>query len=228
MTQQRPAAVLWDLDGTLIDTEPLWKAGEYALVAEYGGTWSEEHANAIIGNDLLTAAEYIRVHGGVALAPIDIVERLVALVTAGIGDDPPWRPGALALLAELGEMGIPCALVTMSWRPIVDRVVAVLPGTPFGALVAGDEVANGKPHPDPYLAAAAALGVDAENCVAIEDSPTGVASAYAAGCAVLAVPNMVELHTGDGVTVRATLDGVDVDVLCDVLAAAGRQVALHE
>ncbi|CAN5826485.1 hypothetical protein BH24ACT6_BH24ACT6_17240 [soil metagenome] len=89
-------------------------------------------------------------------------------------------------------------------------------------------MANGKPHPDPYLAAAAALRVDPQDCVAIEDSPTGVASAHAAGCAVLAVPNMVELHAVDGVTVRATLDGVDLDVLCDVLASAARQVVLHE
>ncbi len=213
MTQQRPAAVLWDLDGTLIDTEPLWKAGEYALVAEYGGTWSEEHANAIIGNDLLTAAEYIRVNGGVALAPIDIVERLVALVTNGIGGDPPWRPGALALLAELGDKGIPCALVTMSWRRLADHIVALLPEDVFQAVVAGDQVANGKPHPEPYLKAASLLGVDPADCIAIEDSPTGADSANAAGCTVLAVPNLVDIPQRQGRVIMSSLSPVDLATL---------------
>lgn len=212
-----PAAVLWDLDGTLIDTEPLWKVGEYALVAEHGGQWSESHANAIVGSDLLEAAEYIRRQGGVDLAPVDIVERLVTFVADGIGDDTPWRPGAVALLDQLVATAIPCALVTMSWRPIVDRVAALLPGAPFAAFVAGDEVDNGKPHAEPYLRAATALGVDPRACVAIEDSPTGIASARAAGCAVLAVPNMVEVTDAEGVTVMRSLADVDLGVLADVL-----------
>lgn len=219
----RPDAALWDLDGTLLDTEPLWKRAEHALVAEHGGVWTDEDALAIVGSDLIEAAEYIRRRAGIAVPAADIVERLVDDVIAGIGDTPAWRPGARELLAELGEAGIPCALVTMSWRRIVDHVDALVAGAPFAALVAGDEVANGKPHPEPYATAAARLGVDPADCIAIEDSPTGVASAEAAGCTVVAVPNMVPIAPSPGRTIVATLEAVDLATLRGLLAR--REVA---
>ncbi len=192
-----PAAVLWDMDGTLVDTEPYWIETEFALVAEFGGTWSMEHALNLVGNDLLVSGAYIREHGGVDLTPEEIVDRLLDGVIARVREAVPWRPGAVELLRALTEAGIPCALVTMSWQRFVDPILDVLPPGTFGAVVTGDRVTVGKPHPEPYLSAAARLGVDPAHCLAIEDSNTGAKSAETAGCTVLVVPNHVPVLEGD-------------------------------
>jgi len=208
-----PAAVLWDLDGTLVDTEPYWMAEEHQLVAEFGGHWTDDDARSIVGFDLLEAAEQLRLRGGVQLEAREIVDRLLAGVLDRVRERMPWRPGARRLLAELGQLGVPCALVTMSWEPLARAVVDALPQGTFQAVVTGDMVANGKPHPEPYLEAAARLGVDPIECVAIEDSPTGVASASAAGCVVLAVPHLVEVPSFPGMHTVVTLKGVTADTL---------------
>lgn len=192
----RPAAVLWDMDGTLVDTEPYWIEVEFELAAEYGGTWSQEHALKLVGNDLLSSGHYIREHMGISLAAEDIVERLLDGVVARVVDRVPWRPGARELLVELGEAGVPCALVTMSYARFVAPILEHLPPETFGVVVTGDQVSQGKPHPEPYLTAAAALGVRPEDCVAIEDSDTGTTSAVAAGCTVIVVPLHVEVPAG--------------------------------
>jgi HAD superfamily hydrolase (TIGR01509 family) len=186
-----PAAVLWDMDGTLVDTEPYWIRAEHAIVEEHGGVWSEEYAHELVGNDLLVSAEFIRAHSPVTLTPVEIVEELLRRVIEQVRQHVPWRPGARELLAALGAEGVPCVLVTMSWRSLADAVVDALPEGTFTALVTGDEVEHGKPHPEPYLAAARLLGVDVADCVAIEDSPTGVRSAVDAGVPTLAVPHVV-------------------------------------
>jgi HAD superfamily hydrolase (TIGR01509 family) len=209
----RLAAVLWDMDGTLVDTEPYWIECEYELVESFGGTWSDAHAHAIVGADLLDAARYIAEHGRVPLAPREIVERLLDGVVERVERRVPWRPGALELLAAVREDRVPCALVTMSWSRFVDPVLARLPEASFDVVVTGDTVTMGKPHPDPYEVAARKLGVDPSECVAIEDSPTGVRSAIAAGCHVLGVPNVRELEPADGMVVVDSLESVDVAFL---------------
>lgn len=208
-----PAAVLWDMDGTLVDTEPYWIAAEYALVAEHGGTWTDEDAHALVGSALLTAAAYIRERGGVGLEPEQIVENLLARVIDGVRGHTPWQPGARELLGALGDAGIPCALVTMSYASLAGAVVEQLPDGTFAAVITGDQVAHGKPHPEPYLLAARQLGVDARACVAIEDSPTGVASAEAAGCTTLAVPHVAQVEAAPGRTLVDSLTDVTVDRL---------------
>jgi HAD superfamily hydrolase (TIGR01509 family) len=197
------------MDGTLVDTEPYWIDTEFALVAEHGGTWSMEHALNLVGNDLLVSGEYLRRHGGIDLSPEEIVERLLDGVIARVEQEVPWRPGAPALLARLREAGVPCGLVTMSWARFVAPVLAVLPEDSFQTVVTGDRVAAGKPHPEPYLAAAAALGVDPADCVAIEDSNTGAKSAEAAGCTVLVVPHHVPVLEGERRVFRDTLEGLE-------------------
>jgi HAD superfamily hydrolase (TIGR01509 family) len=179
------------MDGTLVDTEPYWIRAEHEIVEEHGGTWSEEYAHELVGNDLLVSAEFIRAHSPVTLTPVEIVEELLRRVIVQVREHVPWRPGARELLAALGTEGVPCVLVTMSWRSLADAVVDALPQGTFTALVTGDEVEHGKPHPEPYLAAARLLGVDVADCVAIEDSPTGVRSAVDAGVPTLAVPHVV-------------------------------------
>jgi HAD superfamily hydrolase (TIGR01509 family) len=201
------------MDGTLVDTEPYWIEVEFALVAEYGGTWSMEHALNLVGNDLLVSAEYIRVHGGVDLAPEAIVERLLDGVIERIKHAVPWRPGARELLTRLRAAGIPCALVTMSYERFVDPVLAALPPGTFATVVTGDSVTVGKPHPEPYLRAAAELGVAPADCLAIEDSNTGAKSAVAAGCTVLVVPNHVPVLEGERRVFIDSLTEVEVDDL---------------
>jgi HAD superfamily hydrolase (TIGR01509 family) len=187
------AAVLWDMDGTLVDTEPFWIRAETELVTAHGGTWTQDDAHALVGLDLLDAAGYIRRVGGVDMAPAAIVELMMERVVEQMAATPPWRPGALDLLAALRDAGIPSVLVTMSWRRLAGAVVDMLPPGSFAATVAGDEVERGKPHPEPYLAAADIVGVAPGSCVAIEDSPTGARSARSAGCAVLGVPHVVDI-----------------------------------
>ncbi|QIM20878.1 HAD family phosphatase [Phycicoccus sp. HDW14] len=186
-----PAAVLWDMDGTLVDTEPYWIAAEHAIVEEHGGTWNDEFAHQLVGNDLMVSAEFIRAHSPITWEPERIVDELLARVVVQVREHVPWRPGARELLAALREEGVANALVTMSWRSLADAVVAALPEGAFDVVVTGDEVEHGKPHPEPYHRAAHLLGVDTSRCVAIEDSPTGVRSAVAAGVPTLAVPHVV-------------------------------------
>ena len=201
------AAALWDFDGTLADTEELWMAAEFELIERLGGRWSLEHADQLIGNSLLDSGAYIlNVIGRHDLTPAWVVEELLRHVGDALSAGAvSWRPGVVELLASFGEAGIPCALVSATYRGLLDLAIAQLPPGTFAVSVAGDEVRNGKPHPEPYLAAAAALGVDPARCVAIEDSPTGVASALAAGCATLGVPHVVTLPPAPGLTLTGSL-----------------------
>lgn len=210
-------AVLWDMDGTLVDTEPYWIAAEYRLVESFGGSWSDEHAHAIIGKPLLVSASYLREHGGVPMTPEQIVDRLLAAVIADTRRQVVWRPGTLALLAEMKAAGLPTAMVTMSYRNLAATVAELLPPGSFDTLVCGDDVRNGKPDPEPYLLAAARLGVPPSECLAIEDSPSGIASAEAAGCLVVAVPNQVPVPPAPTRTVLPTLAGLDLAGLLDLV-----------
>lgn len=203
-------AVLWDLDGTIVDTEPLWMAGEHLLAERYGAIWTHEDGLALVGSTLLDAGVYIKRRIGADLSPAEIVDFLVVRVATALRESVPWRPGARELILALADDGVPQALVTMSYASIASAVADQLP---FGAVITGDAVTHGKPHPEPYLAAAAALGVDPERCLAIEDSGTGATSANAAGCHVLAVPNMVQVPSAPRRAELPTLDGTTPDTL---------------
>ena len=189
----KPSAVLWDMDGTLVDTEPYWIAIETELVESYGGTWTPEDALQLVGNALIDSAHTLR-RAGVDMEPDAIVQLLTDRVadrlrTEGV----PFRPGARELLADLRAQGIPTALVTMSLRRMALRVVDLIDFPAFDVVVAGDDVTNPKPHPDPYLQAAELLGIDIADAVVIEDSPTGLASGLASGATTLGVPHIVAL-----------------------------------
>lgn len=215
----RPAAVLWDFDGTLADTEPSWFAAEFALAAEHGAVWTDADARALVGFELIESGRYIHDRMGLDLPPEEIVERLLDQVVADVRRGITWRPGACELLAALRADAVPCALVTMSYTRLVDAALEQLPAGSFDVLVTGDAVANGKPHPEAYLTAAERLGVDPAACVAIEDSPAGAASAEAAGAHVLVVPHHVDVPAGPGRTLVASLAGLGVD---DVAALVPR------
>jgi HAD superfamily hydrolase (TIGR01509 family) len=201
------------MDGTLVDTEPYWIATEFAMAERYGATWSEAHALELVGNDLVTSGLYIQQVMGLAQSPEEIVEELLDGVVAQVEQAVPWRPGAVELLAALAEAGVRCGLVTMSYSRFAAPILAQLPPETFRVVVTGEQVGRGKPHPEPYLTAAAALGVPPEECLAIEDSNTGATSAEAAGCLVLVVENHVPVLDGPRRVFRDTLEGVTVEEL---------------
>lgn len=212
----RPAAVLWDMDGTLVDTEPFWIAAEFEIVDRYGnGRWTDEHAHNLVGFDLRDTARYMRKHGEVDMDVDQLVNELMYRVIDKIENNPkvPWRPGARQLLKELREARIPCALVTMSWTPLAMAIVKRLPKGTFAEVITGDDVTAGKPDPEPYEEAARRLGVDPGDCIAIEDSPTGVRSAVTAGCQTIAVPNVVDLPRSKEYDLVSSLAAVDVPYL---------------
>ena len=218
-----PAAVLWDMDGTLVDTEPYWIVAEHELVEEFGGTWTHDLALQLVGNPLLVSAQFIIDNSPVDLPAEQVVHRLQSRVIEQIADEVPWRPGARELLGACRELDIPQALVTMSWADLAGAVVdATEPGS-FGLVVSGDQVTHGKPHPEPYETAAERLGVDPATCVAIEDSPTGVRSAAAAGVPTLAIPHVVDVPDIAGSVRVPTLTGVTpFDLMPLALGAVAR------
>ncbi|WP_374312388.1 HAD family hydrolase [Microbacterium sp.] len=201
------SAVLWDMDGTLVDTEPYWMAAETPLVESFGGTWSHEQALALVGLGLEDSARIFQ-DAGVRMGVHEIIDHLTddvmrRLATTGV----PFRPGARELLADLRAAGIKTGLVTMSMRRMADTVVDLIDFEAFDVVIAGDDATRPKPFPDPYLQACDALGVTPAEAVAIEDSPNGLRSAVASGAATIGVPLMVSL-TGAGAHVLwPTLEG---------------------
>lgn len=219
-------AVLWDMDGTLVDTEPYWVDTEFAMADKYGGTWSHEHAMNLVGNALLDSGDYIREHMGIDRTSQQIVDELLDGVVARVEQSVPWRPGARELLHDLADNGVPCALVTMSWQRFVDPILAQLAPGLFASVVTGDRVRFGKPHPEPYLVAAAELGLAPEACIAIEDSNTGATSAAAAGCTVLCVPHHVPVREGERRVFVETLAGIDTAALARIAGSRTEVPAL--
>lgn len=210
------------MDGTLIDSEPYWIEAETALVERFGGTWSEEDGLTLVGRPLPYSARILQGRG-VALPEEEIVATLTASVAERIRGAVPWQEDARALLQEVVAAGVPCALVTMSYRRMADALLAAVPEA-FQVVVTGDEVERGKPDPESYLLAASRLGVDIARCVAIEDSPTGVASAIAAGAPTVGVVRIVPLEDRAGLTRVSSLAGLHPR---DLVALASRSGAPH-
>jgi HAD superfamily hydrolase (TIGR01509 family) len=224
VNQLLPAAVLWDMDGTLVDTEPYWMAAEEELVGSFGGTWTKEDGLSLVGSGLWHSAAVLQGRG-VALSEDQIVDALTDRVMQQIEVEVPWRPGALELLRAVREAGIPTALVTMSIRRMAEHVASKMPFDAFDHIIAGDSVTHSKPHPEPYLRAAELLGVDAADCIAIEDSTTGIASAVASGAVSIGVPLHSPLISDNGYTIWPTLAGQTVEHLAELLATERRNVA---
>ena len=197
MTSAAPSAVLFDMDGTIVDTEPYWMQAETELVHAHGGSWTHDDALLLVGSGLWESARVFQQHG-VDLDADTIVDTLTRRVQQQLDETGvPWRPGARELLQDIKEHGVKTALVTMSIREMAEQIVSHIPFPAFDVLVSGDEVERPKPFADPYLDAARLLEVDVTTCVAIEDSMNGLTSAVAAGTVAIGVPHMIPLPVND-------------------------------
>ncbi|MBD8727891.1 HAD family phosphatase [Frigoribacterium sp. CFBP 13707] len=210
------------MDGTLVDTEPYWFESQVALVGSFGGTWTKADGDTLIGSGLWHSSRVLQQHG-VDMSEDDIIDHLTTAVLERCAVHIPWRPGAKELLAELRAAGVPTALVTMSIRRMALFMVDAIEFDAFDAVVAGDDVEHAKPHPEAYLRGAELLGVDVADCVAVEDSVPGLASAVAAGAVALGVEHHAPLADDAGYVRRTTLVGTTLADLRE-LHAAGRRL----
>ena len=213
-------AVLFDMDGLLVDTEPLWFEIESEVMARLGGDWSQADQAELVGGSLQTTLDYLL---GKATRPVSR-ERLARWMLDGmvsrLNRSPvTLRPGAFDLLAEVRAAGAPYALVTSSERVIMD---AVLRGTglEFPVTVCAEDVTRIKPDPEPYLLATKLLGVDPASSVVLEDSPNGVVAAEAAGCRVIAVPNVAPVPSAPGRVIVDSLTEVSLGRLSELAGGA--------
>ncbi|MFI7292424.1 HAD family hydrolase [Streptomyces sp. NPDC050121] len=206
-------AVLLDMDGTLVDSEGFWWDVEVEIFAGLGHILDDSWRHVVVGGPMSRSAGFLIEATGADITLAD----LTVLLNEGFEDRItralPLMPGAARLLAELAEHEVPTALVSASHRRIIDRVLVSLGAENFRLSVAGDEVPRTKPYPDPYLFAAVGLGVDPTRCAVVEDTATGVASAEAAGCHVVAVPSVAPIAPSARRTVVPSLEQVDLPFL---------------
>ncbi|GGS55903.1 haloacid dehalogenase [Actinokineospora fastidiosa] len=216
-----PAAVLWDMDGTLLDSEKLWDIPLHEYAAKLGARLSPETRAAMAGTNIPTTMALLFGAAGLEPSTGDIRDAMAWIdlrMAELFRSDLRFRPGAEAALRAVRDSGVPTALVTSTERPLVEIALDTVGREFFDVIVCGDEVDGlNKPLPEPYLRAARLLGVDPAACVAVEDSPTGTASAVAAGCSVLVVPCDVDVEPGERRVFRDSLVGVDIHVLAQVL-----------
>ncbi|GAA2712853.1 MULTISPECIES: HAD family phosphatase [Streptomyces] len=212
-------AVLLDMDGTLVDTEGFWWEVEVAVFEELGHQLLEEWREVVVGGPMARSAAFLIKATGARIAVAELSALLNTRFSQMIGRGVPMMPGARRLLAELAAHEVPTALVSASHRQIIDRVLATLGPEHFTLTVAGDEMSRTKPHPDPYLLAAARLGADPARCAVIEDTMTGVTAAEAAGCRVVAVPSVAPIPPAVGRTVVGSLEEVDLSFLRGLITA---------
>ena len=207
-----PAAILFDHDGTLVDTEPVWAAAKVALVAEFGGTWTEQDTLDCLGLSMKFTLDRLR-ERGVDLPDEQINERLVAKVREALAHQQvEFLPGIERFLTQVRDAQIPAAIVTNATTSIAQCTADAAPEGTFSVIIGNDETTHPKPDPQPYLLAAQRLGVEPSRCVAVEDSPSGVRSATAAGMKVIVVPGELEVPAELGSTrmlhTKLTLDAV--------------------
>lgn len=209
MLGRKPSfAVLFDMDGTIIDSEPYWMASEQALAAEHQGTWTHEDGLDIVGMSLDKSSQVLKDRANLPLETHEIVDRLTNDVQSKLAKVVPWRPGAQELLRDLKRHNVKTALVTMALHRMAKQVVDAIPFDAFDVIVAGDDVTRGKPHPEAYEKAAELLGFAPNKCIAFEDSTTGLASAEAAGTYAIGIPNIIPIPEREGRILWPTLEGV--------------------
>ena len=218
-------AVLFDMDGTLLDSEKIWDVGLDELAGHLGGRLSAETRASLLGSPIGPAVRRVHEDLGVDADPAASTEYLLNSVAAIFADDLQWRPGARALITSVAAAGIATGLVTSTVRRLTDVALDWMGRELFTVSVCGDETPTQKPTAAPYLRAAELLAIPAVDCLAVEDSPIGIAAAEAAGCVVLAVPSDVPIPAASTRVLRPDLVGLGVDDLRVLFAEQTRTVA---
>lgn len=221
-------AVIFDMDGLLIDSEPLWYEVEGTVMARLGNTWSTEQQVLLLGGSMQNTVDYLLSQADPAVlsaarpavTPAVVEGWLVAEMLQRIARGVPMRPGALDLLDAVAAAGIPAGLVSSSYRVLIDAVLDVLGAGRFDVSVAGDEVTRPKPHPEAYLRGASLLRVQPRDAVVLEDSDSGTRAAVAAGFVTVCVPSVAVIPAGPGRVLRDSLVGITVDWLAGLLPLA--------
>lgn len=216
-----PEAVLFDMDGTLIDSEPIWFDTEISILADYGYLLGREHWVNVLGKPNEVAVQYLLDVSGIPLTPEQLNNRIEDAMVERLGGGIDLVPGAKELFTELDAAGIPAALVTASSRRIVEACLSSIGADHFRLTISGDDVTHGKPHPEPYLTAAHRLGLEPARCAVLEDSPNGSRSAASAGCPVMVIPHGAPIDPHPLISVADSLAEVDLDRLRGLFAPAG-------
>ncbi|GGP09093.1 HAD family phosphatase [Nonomuraea glycinis] len=206
-------AVFFDMDGLLVDTEKVWLEVETEVMAELGGQWTLEHQTHLVGGSMERTVDYMLTVSGSSVAPERVRDSMITGMVSRLAGGVQVMPGAGELLDALRDEGVPVALVTSSLPDIADAVLKSVGRDRFDAIVTAGDVLRPKPDPEPYLTAARLLGVRPVRSVVLEDSPTGVAAATAAGCAVVAVPSLLPIQAVPGRLVVSSLTEVTVSTL---------------
>jgi HAD superfamily hydrolase (TIGR01509 family) len=216
-----PAAVIFDLDGVLMDSEQRWNGAKEALVRETGGRWLQEAPAVMMGMSSPEWAAYLRDDLGVPMDADAISRDVVRRMEEGYRESLPLLPGAGDSVRALADRW-PLGLASSSNREIIDLVLELADfGDAFGVTVSSEEVERGKPAPDVYLEAAQRLGVEPGRCVAIEDSSNGLRSAHAADMAVIAVPNPHYPPAPDALVLAAATVAVVGEVTPELVERVG-------
>ena len=226
-TNFRFKAVLWDMDGTLIDSEPIWIEQERALMQSLGVHWSDEDAIHCIGGPMERVDAFMRSKLSPEklnrYAPLELTNTLLQQMSVRLGEGVSFTPGAQSLLHELHQSRVPQALVSASSRPLVDAALRSIGAEFFAITVSDNDVSQSKPHPEGYLKAAEHIGVAIDECLVIEDSRTGVTAAIEDGAYVLGLPHFAQLPTGQRVLHRHSLDGLSLADLHDLFESIHRR-----
>jgi len=208
-----PQAFFFDMDGLSVDTEPLWLQTEVELANEYGADWSLADQAHCLGGPMSKVGIHLAEKSNrpdlAEWFSEEMVRRMAHRCSLGVG----FMPGVEVLLDEISDQGIPVGLVSASPRPIVDAVLNGLSKNYYQFSISASDVSRSKPFPDPYLLAADKLKVEISECIVLEDSATGVASATAAGAYVVAVPHLVPIEEASRRIVVKTLENVSVSLL---------------
>jgi HAD superfamily hydrolase (TIGR01509 family) len=181
-------AVVFDMDGVLIDSEPVWERVRRRFIADRGGSWPADAQDAMMGMSTAEWSAYLSADFGIGLTPQEVAEQVIAAMAAEYGQHLPLLPGAIDTVRSLSGRW-PLAVASSSPRSLIETVLeAAGLASAFAAVVSSEEVPRGKPAPDVYLAAAARLAVAPKACAAVEDSSNGLRAAAAAGLTVIAIP----------------------------------------
>lgn len=207
------SALLFDMDGTVIDSEPLWLEAEIEVMAELGFHWDAQDQQNCLGGPMDRTEKYMQERSGNIKPYGYFRDNLNRVMQKKLLHDLKLVPNALELISSAKKIGIKTALVTASGSVLMNIALKKFPDGIFDATVSRDDVINSKPNPEPYLRAADLLKVNISNCVVFEDSETGVTSGLASGAQVIGIPHLINLAPHENLRIVDSLSDVSIDKL---------------